>query len=378
MWFLRPDTLLVMLALGMALSLAHPFFQGLPKHVRLLLLVAVNVLFIAWIGRGLLLFYLLYTAMIYGFSLLIARIKGVGIRRVLFAGGALFCLLPLFTVRLWESSQLFLIIGLAFALLRGIDVLFYAYYVEEAPRPLSLFNFMLFVPTFTAGPVFRYRDFDRACDKPKTITFVDLIEALKRMVRGFFQVIVAAQLLQRVFDHFLAGYYHLPISVLLVMCSWLILFFNLNGYTDIAIGLGRLWGFVVPENFKKPWKAASFTLFWRSWHATVSDWIREHVTILLHKQKINRLQGAGTALVIMVIMALWHGFSVPSFILGLYLGLLLAAENLLGLTSPGKKWTAVRVLRCFVVNFLFGINTLFFLTDFDSMLSIVRGLFRLW
>ena len=376
MWFLRADTFIGISLISLVLALCGRL-RFLSDKARMNVLALLCNLFVGWVDWRLLLFYLVYIAAIFGFSRISP--EGKRLKGAVFITGCLICVLPLFFVRLWPAGQAIVVTGLAFSVLRGADIMYYVHYTNEKPDFMVLYNYMLFVPALTAGPVFRYRDFKRAAEELKPVNTPDFTAAVKRMIRGLFKSIVAAKLLMEVFEHFSkpGEPYTLPVSALLVVSSYMILFFNLSGYADIAIAMGRLCGFIVPENFKKPWKAASFTQFWRSWHSTVSDWIREHVYILLHNKRLSKVKSAGIALVVMVVMALWHGFTVPFLTTGLYLGVLLAAENLLGLTSPGKKWTPKRVLRCFVVNFLFGINTLLFITDFRTALDIVLGLFRL-
>jgi len=376
MWFLRADTFIGLSLISLVMVLCGRL-RSVSDKACMNVLALLCTLFIGWVSWRLLLFYLIYVALIFGIS----RINpgGKRLKGAVFIAGCLICALPLFFVRLWPARQVIVVIGLAFSVLRGADVMYFVHYTDEKPGFMVLYNYMLFVPALTAGPVFRYRDFKRAAEELKPVNTVDFTRALKRMIRGLFKSIVAAKLIMNVFEHFTKpdAPYTLPVSALLVASSYLILFFDLSGYADIAVAMGRLCGFIVPENFKKPWKAASFTQFWRSWHSTVSDWIREHVYILLHNKRLSKVKSAGIALVVMVVMALWHGFTVPFLTTGLYLGALLAAENLLGLTSPGKKWTPVRALRCLAVNFLFGINTLLFVTDFRTALDIVSGLFRL-
>jgi len=373
MWFLQFDTFIVIILMCIAMIVAEKF----KPNIRLNLLAVMSVAFVGWVSLRILAFYLVYISAIFFCAFLMGRADKA--KKFFFIGGMLGCISPLVFIRLWPT-QMILIIGLAFSLLRGIDALFYAYYTGEKLRARTFFNFMMFIPTFTAGPIFRYRDFDRAIENLLPVTIIDLEAVFKRMIRGFFKSLVVVQVLIQIFGHFTAQGkgFTLPISFLLIICSYFILFFNLSGYADIAIALGRLCGFVVPENFKKPWCAASFTQFWRSWHSTVSDWIREHVFILLHNKKLNRWQSAGASVVVMVIMALWHDFSVHMVLaVAFYLGSLLAIENLLGLSSPKRAWNAVRVIRCFSVNFLFGVNTLLFITDFENVQAILRGLLRL-
>jgi alginate O-acetyltransferase complex protein AlgI len=297
-------------------------------------------------------------------------------RRIVFIAGVVFCILPLIYVRLGPGQSV-VIVGLTFALLRGIDSLFYTFYTGEKIHIKTYYNFMLFVPTFTAGPVFRYRDFDLATEELLPLTFIDFVVAVKRIIRGLFKAIVIGQILTQAMEYLLElGEYTTPISISLVLCSYFNLYFNLSGYADIAIAIGRLCGFVVPENFKNPWFAASFTQFWRCWHCTVSNWIREHVQVVLHNKKRTKIMAAFTAMCVMTTMAMWHGFSWAYLFLSFIPGGFLAIENLLNLTSPKRKWSVTRVFRCFVVNFLFGINTLLFSTNVRTTGRIALGLLR--
>jgi len=375
MWFLQVNTFVGIFAIGLVLMITG-LFSRISTRVRVAMLALMCTAFIGWVDLWLLGFYVVYIAAVFLLSYIIYKVKKA--KFFIFVLGIIGCLAPLVFVRSFPHIHFIVVIGLAFAVLRGIDALFYTYYTGERVDFLAFYVFMVFVPTFTAGPVFRYRDFTRACENLAKVTLIDFIESVKRIIRGLFKIIVVVHLIMQVFEHFLDGAINPPISVLLVICSYLILYFNLDGYTDIAIALGRFCGFVVPENFKKPWRAASFTQFWRSWHSTVSDWIREHVFIFLHNKKLNKWQTAGVVVVVMAVMGLWHDFSLHVVLVAtFYLGGLLAIETVLGLTAPKKTWSITRVSRCIAVNFLFGINTLLFITDFQSVQTIVRGFFRL-
>ena len=376
MWFLGIETLIGIAIICFAMIIVNRL-KTVSADGRVDVLALLCLLFIGWQSHSLLAAYLLYILAIYVISHILLWAKHA--RRLLFGLGVISCMFPLFVVRLWPGRTI-LVIGLAFAVLRAIDAIFYVHYTNEKLHAKTLFNYMLFIPTFTAGPIFRYRDFAAATENLLPISATDFVEAIKRIIRGFFKIFVIGQMLASIFSTFTAegATYTLPISILIVVCSYFMLFFDLSGYADIAIGVGRLCGFIVPENFKQPWRAASFTQFWRSWHSTVSDWIREHVYILLYNQNMNKLKAALVAFVVILVMMLWHGFAIRFVVvIGVYLGGLLALENLLGLTSPKRKWTAVRVFRCFAVNFLFGINTLLFFVDMRTVINIVLGLFQI-
>ena len=374
MWFLQTDTFIGILVICFVMFLVNRM-NAVGTTKRLVVLALLCFAFVAWVDWRLLALYLVYAAAVYFGCLVLGKLKRF--RRIVFVIGVVACAIPLTAVRLWPGFEGLVIIGLAFAMLRAIDAVYYVYYTENTLKPLKFFNYMMFIPTFTAGPVFRYRDFEKQSDSLKTLSVIDVTETFMRIVRGFFKTTVLASILQRVFDHFIGGDYTLPISFMLVVCGWLILFLNLSGYADIAIAVGRFCGFIVPENFKKPWKAASFTVFWRSWHATVSDWIREHVYILVHNKKLGKAGSAGISVIVMLFIGLWHGFYLQIIIMSVNMGILMVIENLLGLTSPKGNSTPVTVLRCFAVNFLFGVNALLFFVDLSEVWAIVTGLFRI-
>ncbi len=255
---------------------------------------------------------------------------------------------------------------------------YHVYFAEEQIDTLVFLNYMLFLPVFTAGPIFRYREFAASCRSPVPADSGELVENFKRIIRGMFKKLVLSTMGLWALKELLARNAHWYVSVLATLGSYLILYFDLSGYSDIAIAFGRLAGFAVPENFRSPWKAASFTQFWRCWHASLSGWIRDHIFVLFGKRRLGRWASAALCLVTMVVMSLWHGFNLMYLAAGLYLGVLLAAESLLHLTTVNRRRTkrAVYVLRCVAVNALFALNTLVFLLTPEQVLFVLRGFVR--
>jgi alginate O-acetyltransferase complex protein AlgI len=234
---------------------------------------------------------------------------------------------------------------------------------------------MLFLPVLTAGPIFRYRDFLKTFDNPIALNAEEAVNDVKRIIRGMFKKVVLVELLSYAATVLLAGEVGWFQSFVIVVISYMLLYFDLSGYSDMAIALGRLAGYEIPENFKKPLRAPTFTQFWRSWHATLSDWIREHIYIVVAKKKLGKPASASIAFATMIVMSLWHGFNVPFLLAGVYNGILLAAENLLSLTTVNIRKTrrSVFYLRCFAVNFLFALNTLVFSIPADKLTVVLRG-----
>ena len=184
---------------------------------------------------------------------------------------------------------------------------------------------------------------------------------------------------QTLFSHMLGLEKNIAVSFALVVLSYFTLFFDLSGYSDIAFSVGSVMGYTVPENFRKPWAAASFTQFWRNWHITLSDWVREHIFVVLNGKKLKRVPSALVGFSIMFIMEMWHGFAFINVIGGIYNGLCLGLENLFGLTTADKRKMKkpIYILRCFIVNFAFAVNTLMVTVSGEQFFEILRGFIRI-
>ena len=169
-----------------------------------------------------------------------------------------------------------------------------------------------------------------------------------------FKKMVVLYFVSTFFNFLVASEKHWYVSLAIVVFSYLFLFFDLSGYSDMAIAVGSVMGYTVPENFRKPWAAASFTQFWRNWHITLSDWVREHIFVVLNGKKLGKLASAGMGFLVMYVMEMWHGFTWVYVIGGIYNGLCLGLENLLGLTKAEKRKMKkpVYIARCIIVNML--------------------------
>ena len=298
----------------------------------------------------------------------------------------LFCLLALAPFLLGRGEAFGLAlpvpvesVGLAFQMLKLIDAFYYVYYSGEPVKLLPYLGYMTYLPTFTSGPLFRYRDFLRSYEKPLLLDAELLSVGLRRVILGLFKKVVLAELALTGLNWLLEQALRLPVCLAITAASYLVLYLDLSGYSDIAVGLGRIGGLDVPENFKHPLRAPTLTQFWRGWHATLSDWIREHIYVVVAKKKLNKGVSALIALATMVVMSLWHGFNLPYLLAGVYNGVLLALENLLGLTTVNRRKAKKPVLffRCLAVNLLFALNTLVFTLPAGQVPEVLRGFVRL-
>lgn len=388
MWFLDTEIfsrMVVACLLLMVTSLVSTNLFG--KNVMKHLLLPVNILLIGFVSWQLCAFYIVYTLITYGFVKVIKHVKSF--RKTMFALLCLMCTLPFFYTRLAGFLDtlpvLFVLVGFSYNMLKAIDALYYTYYTDMDIPLYTYANYILFFPTVTSGPIFRYRDFEVTFGTPSVVDGERCEESIKKIIRGLFKKMVAlyfvTQALEKIMYTIVDGEkvlneFTLVSTLSVIALSYLTLYFDLSGYSDIAIGLGRIVGIEVPENFKKPWLSPSFTVFWRNWHVTLSDFIREHIFVVLNGKKLGKFASALIGFVTMVVMALWHGFTMPFVVSGVYNGLLLAIENIFGITkSDKKKNKAVFYLRCIAVSLLFGINSMIFIFDFDTIIAVLGGFF---
>jgi len=353
-----------------------------PKNLMPYLLVPADLAILFYVSKPLCAFYIVYTLVTFGFVKLLGKAKH---KRFFFVFLSLCCTIPFFYTRAAEFfdavPMFFAIVGISYNMLKAVDALYYTYYTELDVPFLTYANYMLFFPVLTSGPIFRYRDFEKTFNDPLPITSKLCEDCAKRLIRGMFKKMVALYFVTQLLKHMLGAEMHWYISLSIIALSYITLFLDLSGYSDIAIAIGRITGIDVPENFKKPWLSPSFTVFWRNWHVTLSDWIREHIYVVISGKKLNKYCSAAIGFVTMVVMALWHGFSLPFIVSGVYNGLLLAFENITGLTRSDRKKTLKKKIafyvRCVAVSFLFGINSMIFIMSFDQIFAVLRGLFRL-
>lgn len=269
------------------------------------------------------------------------------------------------------------LIGFSYFLFRAINFLYIQYLVDvRLTSPLPLLYYTLFPPTLTSGPIHKFLDFNQQLARPWTPRRDDYYEGLYRITRGFFRKICLAYLLNKAVTHLLAGGDPDPLRSLGVTASlYLYFYFDFAGYSDIAIGFGRMMGIRVPENFKDPLRASTLTEFWRNWHITLVEFLRDHVFIPMGGMRSGRLYSSILALLVMVLCGLWHGLTMPFVYWGLWHGSLLMIEALAG-TAPtprNKRGTFNYWCKVGWTNARVAMGALLFLPDPANITFVLRG-----
>ena len=378
MWYLEADTLFLLLITTGAMILISGLSRLLFNRD-----FAPKVLFIANISViGIISWQLLACSLVYLIITFILiknlRHKKRG-RKFCFVLYCLICTVPFFYGRLHEFfpqlPMLIVFVGIAYTMLKAIDGLYFVYYTGMDIPFFTYANYILFFPTFTAGPIFRYRDWLKVYTNPKKLTFDDFIGYVKRFIKGMFKKMVVLWFVSAVFKTIIDGELTWYMSILLIALSYLTVYLDLSGYSDIAIATGSAMGFTVPENFRKPLSCPSFTTFWRNWHITLSDWVREHIFVVLNGKRLGRFASALVGFMTMFVMEMWHGFTLPYIIGGVYNGLCLGLENLFGLTKTDKRKMnkVVYFMRSVLVNTAFAINTLLFTVNTDQFMKLLKS-----
>lgn len=200
-----------------------------------------------------------------------------------------------------------------------------------AERSLSRVTlFMAFFPQLLQGPILRYDGFAPSLtDRRETAS--DAADGAVRFCFGLAKKVLLADALGQIADGAFAAGSHLTVSLawLGAIAYTLQLYFDFSGYTDMAIGLGRLFGFSLPENFDYPYTARSASEFWRRWHQTLSFWFRDYVYIPLGGSRCSVPRQLLNLLAVWLLTGLWHGAAWNFVLWGLYYAVLLMGEKFL-------------------------------------------------
>ena len=200
---------------------------------------------------------------------------------------------------------------------------------EAAASYADVLLYISLFPQLIAGPIVRYSDV-AAEIKQRTVTTEDIAAGLRRFCFGMGKKVLIANTLAYTADKVFAldsAAINAPIAWLGAVCYLMQIYFDFSGYSDMAIGLGRAFGFTFRENFMYPYCAASMQDFWRKWHISLSTWFKEYVYIPLGGNRKGVKRQILNLLIVWGLTGLWHGAAYNFVLWGLYYGLLLILEK---------------------------------------------------
>ncbi|RRD96194.1 MBOAT family protein [Clostridiales bacterium COT073_COT-073] len=219
----------------------------------------------------------------------------------------------------------------------SIDV--YTGKVRAQKNFLTLATYVALFPQLIAGPIVRYQTIEQELEK-RNSSLIGVADGLRRFIIGLAKKVLIANQMGLITDTILIpGAIPDNTAVLwLAMLAYTFqIYFDFSGYSDMAIGLGRVFGFHFLENFNYPYTAVSITDFWRKWHISLGTWFRDYVYIPLGGNKKNQYRNIA---IVWGLTGLWHGASWNYVLWGMYYGILLIGEKLLK-----NKGNLPRVIR---------------------------------
>jgi len=196
--------------------------------------------------------------------------------------------------------------------------------------PVHAALYLLLFPQLIAGPIIRYRDIADQLAR-RVVSLDDFAYGIRRFVIGLAKKVLIANVVAGPADK-IFGMPSAELSTahawLGIVCYTLQIYFDFSGYSDMAIGLGRMFGFRFPENFRWPYVATSVTAFWRRWHISLSTWFRDYLYIPLGGNRVSPARRYRNLVTVFFLCGLWHGASWNFVIWGLWHGSFLVAERL--------------------------------------------------
>ena len=349
-----------------------------PPRWRNALLAAMSVVFYAWGAHSLVLLFLGSILFNYVAGAVIGHLKdegrAPGARRVMWTA-VVVDLLLLFTWKyaVFAVHQLNHALGVfgpdrlgVPSILLPIGISFYTFhaisYLDDVmrgqARPMrrvaDYAQYMAFFPQLIAGPIIRYHQIaDQIREPPpRSQRLDDLAEGFPRFALGLSKKVLIADQVGPVAD---AAFGHA--SSLNTTGAWIAalaytvqIYFDFSGYSDMAIGMGRMFGFRFPENFNRPYSSVSMTDFWRRWHMTLSRWFRDYVYIPIGGSRGTQGQTCRNLMFVFLLTGAWHGAAWTFVLWGVYNGALLVGERLTGVrTLADDRAPALRRAITFLI-----------------------------
>lgn len=244
-------------------------------------------------------------------------------------------------------------IGISFFTFQAMSYIIDVYRGKVEPQR-NLINLSLYItlfPQLVAGPIVRYLDIAEELVRRKE-SFSGFAGGIRRFLFGLGKKVLIANPLAVAADQIFSLQAHEltpEVAWIGALCYTFQIYFDFSGYSDMAIGLGRMFGFTFPENFNYPYIAHSFRDFWRRWHITLSSWLKDYLYIPLGGSRHGNWRTYLNLILVFMLCGLWHGASWTFVVWGLYHGLFLILERTRIGEFRQRLWTPLQHLTTFVL-----------------------------
>lgn len=328
------------------------FYYLSPRFIRNYLLLLASIFFYAWGGVNYVPILLISILINYIFGILISNsAKKTTLSKVFLFLGITLNLSILFYYKYYNFTisnlnnilntdfllkQIVMPIGISFFTFQGMSYIvdIYRGIAVVNKNPFSVALYISLFPQLVAGPIVKYKDIDNQIRTRKE-TLQKFSYGIERFIIGLAKKVIIADILADFIPWVIPYSYSVidtPTAWLGIICYTLQIFFDFSGYSDMAIGLGYMFGFEFMENFNYPYISKSITEFWRRWHISLSTWFKEYVYIPLGGNRTGNTYV--NLFIVFLITGLWHGASWNFVFWGLWHGLFMIIERLI----RNKSW----------------------------------------
>lgn len=304
----------------------------MPKKTRNAVLLIASLCFYAWGDAAHLavIFIIGVITWLLALALDLPSVREKSIRRFLLTAGVLAAIGPL----IWFKKTGALPLGISFFVFQSVAYLVDVYRRDAAAlrNPIDFGAFLCFFPKIAQGPITDYRRFSAELHGRQE-SWELAAYGVRRFFAGFAKKLLIADTLGLVADTVFAQ----PVGTLSVAIAWggalaytFQIFFDFAGYSDMAIGLGALFGFKIDENFDQPYRATSITEFWRRWHMTLGAWFRNYLYIPLGGNRVPKWRNLMNLGIVFLATGIWHGAAWTFILWGVWHGACIIMEKLTG------------------------------------------------
>ena len=251
----------------------------------------------------------------------------------------------------------------------------YAKKVKAQKSFMKLATYIFLFPQLIAGPIVRYETIANELDNRKT-SIEDFATGANRFTIGLSKKVIIANSLGELCNILSSSTEKTILLYWIFAISYMLqIYFDFSGYSDIAIGLGRIFGFHFPENFNYPYTATSITDFWRKWHISLSSWFRDYVYIPLGGNRKGMKIQIRNILIVWTLTGIWHGANCNFVVWGLMFGIIIIIEKFIIGKYLDKLPTIIkRLYTLFIVMISF---VIFQSENLKQAFSLIKGLLGL-
>ncbi|GMQ56458.1 MBOAT family protein [Vallitalea sediminicola] len=335
-----------------------------PRKIRNIILLVVSLIFYAW-GEPIYILLMIFSSIVdYTHGMLIEKYRNQDKKAKLIVLSSVIInlsLLGFFKYADFMILNINNIFGTTFGefnLPLPIGISFYTFqtmsytidvYRRQAPvqkNPIALATYVTLFPQLIAGPIVRYQTIaDQINNRRETID--KFATGLERFILGLGKKVLLANNIGLLWSQI----QNTSFNDLTVLTAWLgiiafgfQIYFDFSGYSDMAIGLGKMFGFDFLENFNYPYISTSITEFWRRWHISLGSWFRDYVYIPMGGNRVSKFKVYRNLFIVWFLTGLWHGASWNFVLWGLYFGLIIAIEKAFLLKYINRLWKPIRHL----------------------------------